>query len=937
MLPYFKAFKPVNRRFRQLLIGFISCVLSLLLSEPSLKTLGQPATEISQPTPSPSNRTRPDQRVLVAEVVVQGVSGKLQEIVYQAATTKPGRVTTRSQLQNDINAIFKTGWFSNVKAEPEDTPKGVRVTFVVQLNPVLRRVNITSLSNGQPVLPTSVVSDIFRSQYDSVLNLQTLQAGIGKLNQWYQTNGYVLAKVADNPKIAKDGTVTLQIDEGVIESVQVQFVNSDKKPTNTQGKPIVGKVPASVILQVVESKPGMVFNRAQAEKDLKRVFGLGIFNDVKLALKPGKNPKKAAVVLNVQEISRGTTEELVHRAERVIRAEKDLQQARSRKDPIAEATALRILAQAQSDVALYQTALKLAQTSRDRAGEAEALKGLAYLYNYEANRKTNNNGNNEQSFDKEKKKQAVSTYQAALKIYRSLNNDTQSAIVLNNVGYLFQELEDYPAAIAIYRQAVPLFQSLKQPFWQALALGNLAANYRKMGEIDQSLTIQQQALSLWKILREQPKQLESSSLFSRVDQPSDRQSNIALSWGYSSKTGFFSDFKFYIGTNDLQKSSLDDVRWGEAMTLVHIGGIYQAVGDYQQALYAFKAALPFFQTPATTQALIQNGSFTSEESKKFISKLIPELIDAGASLLMSSLYTDIGWQKQAQNNRDRALSKGRTILEKTLEAMAMANKTSELNSLLPMMRSLFNSLIANARNNSFDAQLNQTLIDWVNQSMPILQQLIAKQPEYKTQWQYVLPWMDVFYNYTQGEELAKTNKFQQAVEVYRQALAQWKTLSPRDLQAATIRVNFHTTGTNFTKTSTIAALDLMPLVPEIFDQARYVYHAKTYTALGKALLALGKTQEAIEAHQQAVQMLQTGRPDVSKTPVRARPTHALDQFGRTFWTRFWTKTPDAATANALFQLGKAYAANRQSSLALDSYSRALPLWRKADQILPEAD
>jgi outer membrane protein insertion porin family len=84
---------------------------------------------IAQETIPDNPTTEPEKSVLVGEVVVSGVEGKLQEEVYKALRTQPGKTVTRSQLQEDINAIFATGYFADVRAIPEDTPLGVRVTF----------------------------------------------------------------------------------------------------------------------------------------------------------------------------------------------------------------------------------------------------------------------------------------------------------------------------------------------------------------------------------------------------------------------------------------------------------------------------------------------------------------------------------------------------------------------------------------------------------------------------------------------------------------------------------------------------------------------------------------------------------------------------------------------------------------------------------------
>ena len=285
---------------------------------PSLENPTQPSPP---PTPQPQQPQQPQQpstpkppaqpeaRVLVSEVVVRGVEGQLQEQVYAAIRTRPGRTTTRSQLQEDVNAIYALGFFSNVEFAPEDTPLGVRVSFVVQPNPVLRDVDVTTVpapTKGAGVLPAQVVDNIFREQYGRILNLRQLQEGIKKLNQWYKDNGYDLAQVIDVPQIAADGKVTLSVAEGVIEDIQVRFLNKEGDQTDEENRPIRGRTRNYIVTREVQLKPGQVFNRKTAEKDLRRVFGLGIFEDVRLSFSPGTDPRQVVVVVNVIERNSGS-------------------------------------------------------------------------------------------------------------------------------------------------------------------------------------------------------------------------------------------------------------------------------------------------------------------------------------------------------------------------------------------------------------------------------------------------------------------------------------------------------------------------------------------------------------------------------------------------------------------------------------------------------
>ncbi|BAY25212.1 surface antigen D15 domain-containing protein [Calothrix sp. NIES-2100] len=280
-------------------------------------------------TPSPQNNNPPlgtpvfpnnqestpessEPRVLVGEVSVRSQTGQLapelENQVYSVIRTQPGRTTTRSQLQEDINAIFGTGFFSNVQAVPEDTPLGVRVSFVVQPNPVLTKVQIQANpgTNVTSVLPQNTADEVFRAQYGKILNLRDLQEGIKQLTKRYQDQGYVLANVIGAPQVSENGVVNLQIAEGVVEDIKVRFRNKEGQDVDEKGEPIRGRTQPYIVTRELELKPGQVFNRNTVQKDLQRVYGLGIFEDVNVSLDPGSDPSKVDVVVNVAERNSGS-------------------------------------------------------------------------------------------------------------------------------------------------------------------------------------------------------------------------------------------------------------------------------------------------------------------------------------------------------------------------------------------------------------------------------------------------------------------------------------------------------------------------------------------------------------------------------------------------------------------------------------------------------
>ena len=242
-----------------------------------------------------------DPRVLVAEVIVEGANEELKDIVYATINTEPGRTTTRTQLQEDVNAVYATGFFQNVEVTPGDTPLGVRITFIVEPNPVLNNVAVVTVPEREAseVLPPETIQEFFGANYGKILNLRDLQAGIIKVNEWYSENGYELAQVVGSPQVSPSGEVTLILAEGVIEDINVRYFDEDDEP-------IDGKTKEYIVKREVELQPGDIFKRDTARRDLQRVFGLGIFEDARFSFSPGNDPSKVVVNIDVVEGSSGS-------------------------------------------------------------------------------------------------------------------------------------------------------------------------------------------------------------------------------------------------------------------------------------------------------------------------------------------------------------------------------------------------------------------------------------------------------------------------------------------------------------------------------------------------------------------------------------------------------------------------------------------------------
>ncbi len=258
---------------------------------------------------SPFLEESEEPRVLVSEVLIEGLDNhpeqqSLEFAAYDAMLVRPGSTITRKELKRDLDAIYATGWFSGVRIEPINGPLGVQLLVDVEPNPVLKKIE---LSPKRLKISSTVIEDIFRSDYGKTLNLNSLQLRIRELKQWYLNKGYSLARISGPNRVTSKGVVQLKVIEGVVSGVDIQFLNNDGEVNNEDGEKIKGKTKPWVIKREISMKAGDVFNRNQLENDIKRIYGTSLFSDVKVSLRPVPGePGSITIVLGITEQSTGS-------------------------------------------------------------------------------------------------------------------------------------------------------------------------------------------------------------------------------------------------------------------------------------------------------------------------------------------------------------------------------------------------------------------------------------------------------------------------------------------------------------------------------------------------------------------------------------------------------------------------------------------------------
>lgn len=227
---------------------------------------------------------------IIEDVTVEGNRLIPTQDILNLVKTKRGDRFDREQVLQDLKAVNSMGYFNdhNLQVVPEKRNGGAVVLKIrVQENAPVTQFCF----HGNEVISTDEMSRVFSDQLGKPQNLNQLSSSVEKLEQTYRDRGYVLARVTD-VKDDPDGTISLTINEGIIDDIQII---GNKKTKDF------------VIRRTIKLKPGSIYNEKQLTQDLRRLYANGYFQDIRRSLVPSANdPEKFTLKVDVAEKRTGS-------------------------------------------------------------------------------------------------------------------------------------------------------------------------------------------------------------------------------------------------------------------------------------------------------------------------------------------------------------------------------------------------------------------------------------------------------------------------------------------------------------------------------------------------------------------------------------------------------------------------------------------------------
>lgn len=209
-----------------------------------------------------------------------------QKLLPQLAM-RVGDAVNMDYIRHDLNVIGATGLFSTVKPSFTTVPEGVSLNYTVQMNPVVKKIDIV----GNESLSTGDLMKLVATTPGTTLNTAVVSHDVANINTAFANAGYMMSRVSD-VRLDDEGTLHIAISEPRIENINL------RGNTKTKNK---------VIMRELRMKKGDIFNKNAASRSIQRVYNTGYFEDVNVRLLPGqRNPKDVIVEIDVTEQKTGS-------------------------------------------------------------------------------------------------------------------------------------------------------------------------------------------------------------------------------------------------------------------------------------------------------------------------------------------------------------------------------------------------------------------------------------------------------------------------------------------------------------------------------------------------------------------------------------------------------------------------------------------------------
>lgn len=228
------------------------------------------------------------ERPLIAEVVVEGNDFVSREAILEevAELLKVGEEFTATKSAEARRLVMRMGYFDEATLSTEQLEQGVRIVITVVEKQRIEQIMFA----GNTVISDEALASAILSQPGHIADERAIGRDVRRIEDHYEGRGFI-AKVSE-AKVDEMGVLTFVIEEARIEDIVIEGLTRTRE---------------WVVRREMDIEPGELFQQAEITTGIRRVYALGLFEDVEMELRPGReNPLRDVIlVISLEETRTG--------------------------------------------------------------------------------------------------------------------------------------------------------------------------------------------------------------------------------------------------------------------------------------------------------------------------------------------------------------------------------------------------------------------------------------------------------------------------------------------------------------------------------------------------------------------------------------------------------------------------------------------------------
>lgn len=206
---------------------------------------------------------------IINAIEIQGLKRIEESAIKSKIVQKPGETISQEKTNEDIKAIFKMGYFDDVRAEVEPFEGGVKLIYIVKEKPTIIKIDL----QGNDEIEDSKLREKLTITTGAIADAVLIQDNANNLKMLYEEEGYWLSHIV--PVIRRIGddevSLTYQIEEG--QKIRIKKIIFEGNRAMSSGK----------IKKVMETKEWWLFSfitssgyyqKARIDSDIEKIKDL---------------------------------------------------------------------------------------------------------------------------------------------------------------------------------------------------------------------------------------------------------------------------------------------------------------------------------------------------------------------------------------------------------------------------------------------------------------------------------------------------------------------------------------------------------------------------------------------------------------------------------------------------------------------------------------